>query len=153
MSTFWFTLFFCELSDACVPVTDYLQRNDDWLRMCVLFFLFAIPMQLLVVFSGELTSSMAIRDPEDHIRTLEDVLRFKNIRIYGEAKSSLSLMFLVGYKPIVVITVITTQTLIIYYTLCTATYVAPVPQTGCPTFTCDRLIHRETKLLSSSRRG
>lgn len=58
----------------------------------------AMPMQLMVIFSGELTSSMAIREEEDHIVKLEDVLRFKKVRIYAEIRSALSLMFKVSCR-------------------------------------------------------
>lgn len=57
-----------------------------------------MPMQLMVIFSGELTSSMAIREEEDHIVKLEDVLRFKKVRIYAEIRSALSLMFKVSCR-------------------------------------------------------
>lgn len=53
-------------------------------------------MQLMVVFSGAITSTMAIREYEDHIKTFTDVLRFKKVRIYVEAGSSLSSMFTVS---------------------------------------------------------
>lgn len=78
-----------------VSMADPMRRKDNWLRICLLLFMFAIPMQLLVVFSGVLTSSMTVREPEDHIKTAEDVLRFKNLRVYAEARTSLSLLFLV----------------------------------------------------------
>ncbi|XP_022686535.1 uncharacterized protein LOC111259095 isoform X2 [Varroa jacobsoni] len=77
-----------------------LKRNENWLRVAFLAFMLAMPMQLMVVFSGELTSSMAIREEEDHIVKLEDVLRFKKVRIYAEIRSALSLMFKNAQSPL-----------------------------------------------------
>ena len=50
---------------------------------------------LMNFLNSQLTSAMTIKNEEDFINSYKDILRFPDVRIYGEAGSSLARIFTV----------------------------------------------------------
>lgn len=77
-------------------LSDPTENQEDWYRVCIMTFFLTYSVVLMNFLNSQLISAMTIKDNEDYINTLEDILRFPKVRIYGEADSSLSKIFTVS---------------------------------------------------------
>lgn len=59
-------------------------------------FMLTYSVVLMNFLNSELMSAMTIKDNEDYIRSYEDILRFPDVRVYGEANTALSRIFTVS---------------------------------------------------------
>lgn len=79
-----------------VHVSDYSNRNDGWLRICLSGFLLVFPLVVMNSLNSKLISALTIKRDEDFINKFEDVSRFPDVRVYCEAGSSFSVLFTVS---------------------------------------------------------